>query len=179
MKLFDKETESLEGSLFSEIFELMNLLLPVIAIVIGGAISYTIQGLASALTQTAIGFTYRMSIATALTVGPIAGIIAGLGYGFLGFFPTLLLEKSKRFRDWKKEYIKNIIRSEMTIVVAMGILVTLDLTLQIWDPVPWDIYLRYLPKRIFETLVIFGGFPLIGATVVEGFKRTKKVLLEK
>lgn len=157
----------------------MNLLLPVIAIVIGGAISYTIQGLASALTQTTIGFTYRMSIATALTVGPIAGIIAGLGYGFLGFFPTLLLEKSKRFRDWKNEYIKSIVRSEMAIVVALGILVTLDLTSQILHPAPWGIYLRCFPKRIFEILVIFGGFPLIGATVVEGFKRIKKVLLAK
>ncbi|XOB40821.1 MAG: hypothetical protein ACKKMW_02025 [Candidatus Nealsonbacteria bacterium] len=166
----DKE-ESLKTSLS---------LLPVISIIIGGAISYTIQGIIGVLTQRQIGFTFLNSldqISVALIAGPMMGIVAGLSYSVIGFLPaSLLLKKSKRFQKADKDnYLKNFISGEIIIITSLSILVMLEVLWYIFYPSPgWEIYL----KRIWKTLLIFGGFPLIGITVIKGLRKLSMFLKE-
>ncbi|MCM8803587.1 MAG: hypothetical protein NC827_09855 [Candidatus Omnitrophica bacterium] len=152
---------------------------------------YTIAGLVSALTQTETGFSFPMPISTALMVGPICGIIAGLFYGVLGFPVALLLEKSERFRKGN-EYLKTIIRSEIAIVAGTMILAMLGILL-VFIPARLGFYpeypeLRLVPliqplERAPEVILTFSMFPLIGLLITEAFKRgfngIKKILLAK
>jgi hypothetical protein len=154
LKLFNKEKDQ-TASLFAAF----------ISIIVGGAIFYTITGLISALTQTEVGFVARASsITEALIVGPLAGLLAGLGYGAIGLIPaTLFFQRNKK--------LSNLIRAEVIIIFAITIFVMMDLIWQVvYEPVRWEIYFYYFPQTVLKTLVIFGSFPLIGVAVIYGFK---------
>ena len=142
-------------------------LAPIIDNAVGGVIFYFLQGL------TGLGpyVSATLPPVDALIMGLIAGIIAGLSYGFIGFPAALLLKRSKRFRECGNEYLKNILGCETTIIAATVILALVGTG---WSLYKHGYYPPMLSERIMETIVMFSTFALIGPTVREIFKRGKR-----
>ena len=115
-----------------------------------------------------------MSILSALTVAPIVGVIAGLCYIILGLPASLVLEKSKRFQNWKNGYIKSIVQAELVIVAAIVILTILGFASNLIGLPESFVPPFLLIQSSLEVLVIFSTFPLIGCIVKEGLKKLAK-----